>query len=76
MARHGRCFWPAIIAVLLSVPLIQFRNEQSIAHTIFRVAWLVLLLISLLEIGRRLYQDLRGPHLPTTSLGIRPRGGP
>ena len=79
MAGHGRSsryLWPTIIAVSVSVPLIQFRNEQSIMHTIFRVAWLLLLLLSLLEIGRNLYQDLRGPRLPTASRGTRPPDGP
>ena len=78
MARHGRSgryLWPAMIAVLVGVPLIQFRNEQSTTHTIFRVAWLLLLLLSLLEIGRNLYQDRRGPRLPAASPGTRPPGG-
>lgn len=74
--RSGRYFWPAVIAVLVSVPLLQFRNEQSMTHTIFRVAWWGLLLLSVLEIGRNLCQDVRGPRLPTASPGTGPPDGP
>jgi hypothetical protein len=79
MARHGRSgryFWLAITAVVVSVPLTQFRHEQLSTHTIFRVAWLLLLLLSLLELGRNLYQELRRPRLNTASPGTRPPDAP
>lgn len=73
--RPSGYFWPAITAVLVSVPLYQFQGEESTLHTIFRVAWLLLLALSLIEIGRNLYRDLRGRRVPAARSGTRPPDG-
>lgn len=70
--RSGGYFWPAITVMLVAVPLFGFRNEQSLLHLIFRVAWSFVLLLSLVEIGRNLHRDLqerRTPIVRTTDAG-------
>jgi hypothetical protein len=74
-ARLSGYFWPAITAVLVSVPLYLFRGEESVLHTIFRVAWLLVLVLGLVEIGRNLYRDLRGRRVPAGPSGTRPPDG-
>ena len=69
----GGYFWPALTAWLVVVPLYLFRDESSILHTAFRGAFAVVLILSLLEIGRHLYRDLRGRRMPATNPG---RTGP
>jgi hypothetical protein len=56
----GGYYGPVVTVVLVAVPLYMFRNEESLLHVIFRVAWSVLLILSLVEIGRNLHRDLRG----------------
>ena len=74
-ARLSGYFWPAITAVLVSVPLYLFRGEESVLHTIFRVAWLLVLVLGLVEIGRNLYRALRGRRVPAGPSGTRPPDG-
>jgi hypothetical protein len=62
--RWRKYFWPAITAFLVSVPLWTFRDEDSVLHVIFRVAWLAVLVLSLVAIGRQAFRDLRGRRLP------------
>ena len=52
-------FWPAVIALLTIIPLYQFRDEASMLHLVFRVVWSVVLIWSLVDIGRKLLRDLR-----------------
>lgn len=73
--RSSKYFWPAITVVLVSVPLYLFRAEESVIHTILRVAWLLLLVLSLVEIGRNLYRDIRGQRVPAAGSGTRPPDG-
>jgi len=47
-------------ALMVIAPLYFFREEDSTLHIALRVAWLVLLVLSLVEIGRDLYGDLLG----------------
>jgi hypothetical protein len=58
--RAARYRWPAFTTLLVVVPLAHFRDEESTLHIVLRVAWLVLLILSLVEMGRHLYGDLRG----------------
>jgi hypothetical protein len=58
--RWAGYFWPATTALLVVGPIYNFRDEGSVLHLVLRVAWLVLLILSLSEIGRHLYRDLRG----------------
>ena len=74
--RSGGYRWPTITTLLVIVPLYLFRDEESILHVVLRVAWLVLLILSLVEIGRNLYRDLRGgPVSAARSGGTRPPAG-
>lgn len=47
-------------ALMVIAPLYHFRDEDSTLHIALRVAWLVLLVLCLVQIGRELYGDLRG----------------
>lgn len=69
----GGYFWPVITAWLVAVPLYLFRDESSILHVTFRGACAVVLILSLVEISRNLYKDLRGQRVPTPDSG---RSGP
>jgi hypothetical protein len=57
--RWGGYYWPVVTVILVAVPLYGFRNEESLLHLMFRVAWAVVLFLSLVEIGRNLHEDLR-----------------
>ena len=67
----GGYFWPTMTALMVIAPLYHFRDEDSTLHIAFRVAWLVLLVLCLVEIGRDL--ELRpeiGGRRPEVELGV------
>lgn len=52
-------YWPVVTVILVALPLYTFRDEESLLHQVFRVLWSVVLILSLVEIGRNLHKDLR-----------------
>ena len=56
--RSGEYFWPVITVMLVAFPLYEFRGERSTLHWAFRVALSIVLLLSVIEIGRQLHRDL------------------
>ena len=70
--RWGGYFWPATTMLLVVPPLYNFRDEESILHILFRVAWSVLVILSLVELGRHLYRDLRGRRVSEAGPGRTP----
>lgn len=58
MKRFERYYWPAITAFLVMVPLYVFRDEESVLHVAFRVAWAAVFILCLADIARQAYRDL------------------
>jgi hypothetical protein len=63
-SRSSDYYWPVITAILVAFPLYEFRNEGSTVHFVFRVVWSIVLLVSLITIGRQLHRDLRHQRRP------------
>jgi hypothetical protein len=72
--RWEKYYWPAITAFLVALPLWGFRDEDSVLHVIFRVAWFAVLVLSLSAISRQAYEDLRGRRVPADRPGRTPGG--
>jgi hypothetical protein len=68
----GGYLWPVMTVLLLIPPLYIFRDEESTLHTVFRVVWVLLLVLSLGEIGRALYRNVRGRPVSPAPSGRAP----